>query len=148
MGFALAWQHVMVVRFYPHAAQRDVSASVHNTPEAIDLQLKTGRLTKRPEFLYIAKNGKKWVSDTVIVQVLETDRGEIRFGFTATKKIGNAVIRNRAKRRMRAAADYISKTQSIKSADIVLIARDTVATCDWDDLVKNLGWCLKCLNCL
>ena len=89
-----------------------------NTGEQSLNIIKPGRLKKRPEFLCVAQNGRKWVSDTVIVQALETNRHEIRFGFTATKKIGNAVTRNRAKRRMRAAVDYLMTVEKIKSADI------------------------------
>ena len=117
-------------------------------PVTSDLKPKPGRLKKRPEFLCVAENGKKWVSDTVIVQAMETDRGQIRFGFTATKKVGNAVIRNRAKRRLRAAADEISKMHDLKSADIVIIARDTTSTAEWDEIIKNLKWCLKRLEVL
>ena len=109
-------------------------------------RIEKGRLKKRPQFLCVADKGNKWVSETVVVQAMETDSGETRFGYTATKKIGNAVIRNRAKRRMRAAVDEILKTHVLKSADIVLIARDTVAECEWNDLLKNLTWCLKRLE--
>ena len=127
--------------------QKDASASVHNTSGQTELEkLKPGRLTKRPEFLCVAKDGQKWVSDHVIVQALNTDTDKPRFGFTATKKIGNAVTRNRAKRRLRAAVDQIVKDHDIQSADIVLIARDTTAICEWDDLIKNLTWCLKRLK--
>lgn len=103
-------------------------------------------MKKRPEFLCVSQNGKKWVSDTVIVQAMETESGEARFGFTATKKIGNAVTRNRAKRRLRAAVDEIAKTHHLKSADIVLIARESTVNCPWPDLIKNLTWCLKRLE--
>ena len=48
---------------------------------------------------------------------------EIRVGFTASKKVGGAVARNRAKRRLRAAADELLKTQGKASHDYVLIAR-------------------------
>ena len=113
-----------------------------------DIKIKTGRLKKRPEFLCVAEKGQKWVSDTVIVQAMETDKDELRFGFTATKKVGNAVIRNRAKRRLRAAADEIAKTHDLKPADIVLIARPTTVTCEWDDLLRNLTWCLRRLDLL
>lgn len=116
------------------------------TSEHTDLKIRSGRLKKRPEFLYVAKNGQKWVSDSVVVQVIETDRGEVRFGYTATKKIGNAVTRNRAKRRLRAVVDEVLKSDNLKSADIVLIARDKTPTTDWDKLGKDLRWCLKRLD--
>ena len=92
----------------------------------------------------MAKNG----CQTAVVQFLPKEAGDIRIGFTATKKIGNAVIRNKSKRRLRAAIDAILKDISFAAphADIVLIARDTTPTCDWDKLLKDLKWCLKRLN--
>lgn len=111
-------------------------------------EFRSGRLKKRPEFLCVAKDGQKWVSESVIVQMIETDRGIVRFGYTATKKIGNAVIRNRTKRRLRAAVHETLKSDNIKSADIVLIGRNITPTCDWDKLIKDLRWCLKRLSVL
>lgn len=114
-----------------------------------DKELKAGRLKKRPEFLCVAKDGKKWVSDSVIVQCLQSDAPEIlKFGYTATKKIGNAVVRNRAKRRLRAAVYTILLENTVLPANIVLIARDVTPTCDWEKLTKDLKWCLKRLGVL
>ncbi len=119
-----------------------------NKSEKQTTEICSGRLKKRPEFLYVAKEGQKWVSDTVIVQSVQTHGDEVKFGYTATKKVGNAVIRNRSKRRLRAAVDELLKSENIKPANIVLIARDKTATCKWNDLIKNLRWCLKRLNTL
>ncbi len=107
-----------------------------------------GRLKKRPEFLCVAEKGQKWVSESVVVQVLPQEGECVKFGFTATKKIGNAVIRNRAKRRLRAVADSLCKSYQIKPSNIVFIARDTTPACDWDKLMKDAVWCLKRLEIL
>jgi len=107
-----------------------------------------GRLKKRPEFLCVAKQGQKWVSDSVILQAMPTDADAPRFGYTATKKIGNAVTRNRAKRRLRAAIQDITQRHTIHAADIVLIARHNTVTTSWDALIKNITWCLKRLEIL
>ena len=117
-----------------------------NTAEQDTVIIRSGRLKKRPEFLYVAGKGNKWVSDSVIVQSIETDNGGVRFGYTATKKIGNAVIRNRAKRRLRAAILEISRSEKLKSADIVLIARDKTKDQPWDKIIKDVRWCLKRLD--
>ncbi len=66
------------------------------------------RLKSRPDFLRAAK-GVRRVAPAVTLEVCPTPQaaaksGQIRLGFTASRKVGNAVARNRAKRRLRAAA--------------------------------------------
>ena len=104
-----------------------------------------GRLKKRPEFLAVNETRSKWVSDTVIVQYKPETDG-FKFGVTATKKIGNAVIRNRCKRRLRAAIAEIAKQTSLSPVNIVMVARPATATCPWDQLCRDLKWCLKRLG--
>ena len=108
-----------------------------------------GRLQKRPAFLRVAKDGKKWVSKSMIVQAAANDLGQTRFGLTVTKKISkSAVVRNRIRRRLRAAA-YDVLPGTIKDGyDIVLIGRHETQTKDYADLVKDLRWCLKRLEVL
>src|SRR5688572_1790656 len=99
-----------------------------------------GRLKRRSDFLRVAGTGKKWISPSVIVQC-DTGSGEgVRFGLTATKKTGNAVVRNRIRRRLRAAANKV--LLDINNTDVVLIGRTATATCPFDQLVKDLSWCL------
>jgi ribonuclease P protein component len=105
-----------------------------------------GRLKKRPEFLAVAASGKKWVSDSVIVQMGPPSTDQFRYGVTATKRVGNAVVRNRCKRRLRAAIDGLGQTNDLKPSDIVLIARHNTHTQDWQKLTKDLQWCLKRLE--
>ena len=62
------------------------------------------RLTRRGEFLKVASRGRKAARPGLVLQALPQPAGGLRLGFTATKKIGNAVVRNRAKRRLREAA--------------------------------------------
>ena len=63
------------------------------------------RLTRRAEFLRVGK-GQRWHGTAMSIQaeVREADADDQpRFGFTLTKKVGNAVVRNRARRRLREA---------------------------------------------
>lgn len=91
----------------------------------------------------VAGTGKKWISPSVIVQADTSGEG-VRFGLTATKKLGNAVIRNRIRRRLRAAANIA--LLGMEKTDVVLIGRTATATCPFDQLVKDLRWCLRRLD--
>ncbi|HEY8963223.1 MAG TPA: ribonuclease P protein component [Alphaproteobacteria bacterium] len=103
-----------------------------------------GRLKRRSDFLRVAGTGKKWISPSVIVQV-DTESGEgIRFGLTATKKLGNAVIRNRIRRRLRAAANIALAGRP--NTDVVLIGRSATVDAPFEQILKDLNWCLKKLG--
>ncbi len=85
-----------------------------------------GRLKRRAEFLRVASKGKKAPSSGVVLQALpRDDQGPARLGFTVTKKVGNAVIRNRTRRRLREAARAVLKTTDVRGVDLVLIGRDS-----------------------
>ena len=92
------------------------------------------RLRRRADFLRVAAGRRKWVAPGLILQTLasvpETPASiparqaeAIRVGFTATRKIGNAVTRNRARRRLRAAAAAVMPRHAQPGFDYVLIAR-------------------------
>lgn len=70
----------------------------------------------------------------------------MRVGFTASRKVGNAVARNRAKRRLRAAADIVITQGGAPGHDVVLIARQSTASRDFAALVRDLTTGLKKLG--
>ncbi|MDR3450042.1 MAG: ribonuclease P protein component [Alphaproteobacteria bacterium] len=96
-------------------------------------------LRKRAEFLAVAASGKKWVAPGFILQIGDPHEAAatLRYGFTATKTIGNAVTRNRAKRRLRALAHEIMPHAS-PGRDYVFIARMNTPACPFDDLRQEL----------
>jgi len=85
-----------------------------------------GRLKRRPEFLRAAASGKKAAVGGVVLQVLARgDSGPARLGFTVTKKVGNAVVRNRTRRRLKEAARLVLADRPVSGVDLVLIGRDS-----------------------
>ena len=79
-------------------------------------------LTKRQDFI-LASRGLKQSCETMIVQINQNDLGIIRVGFTCSKKVGNAAVRNRAKRRLRAIAREALPNLGRAGFDYVLIGR-------------------------
>lgn len=83
----------------------------------------TGRLTKRAQFL-AARSGQKRRGRYFLVEAL--DRGDAeppRFGLTVSRKVGNAVERNRVKRRLRAAVQLGAGAEMAPGHDYVIIGR-------------------------
>ena len=66
------------------------------------------------------------------------DGDQIRVGFTATKKIGNAVTSNRAKRRLREAAEAMLPLHALPGHDYVFIARAGTVDRDWQGLLDDV----------
>jgi ribonuclease P protein component len=86
---------------------------------------KPGRLKRRPEFLRVASAGKKAPIGGVVLQALKRqDLEPARLGFTVTKKVGNAVIRNRTRRRLKEAARLLLAERPTVGVDLVLIGRN------------------------
>jgi len=105
-----------------------------------------GRLTERSEFLRVAASRRKSVAPGLILQALRRDGGSeqrSRIGFTASKKVGNAVIRNRARRRLRAAVRQVMTVHAADAHDFVVIARSTTALRPWPLLIEDLEGALK-----
>lgn len=101
--------------------------------------IKIERLTSRPQFLAAAR-GVSQARGAVVVQRLERRDGlpHIGVGFTATRKVGGAVVRNRAKRRLREAARALIPLHGRPGSDYVLIARMGTAGREWDRLLDDV----------
>lgn len=101
------------------------------------------RLTRRPEYLRAAAKGRKAARPGLVLQALAQPGSELRVGFTATRKLGGAVVRNRCKRRLRAAIRSAVEEAAISGFDLVLIAREATATRPWVQLLGDLRGALK-----
>ena len=97
------------------------------------------RLTMRAEFLRVASKGRRVAVHGLVLQVLERgDAGPARLGFTVTKKVGNAVVRNRTRRRLKEAARLYLGAHPVVGVDLVLIGRDTTRGRDFADLQDDV----------
>ena len=97
------------------------------------------RLTKRPEFLACAQ-APSCARGAVVIQARprNDDQPLVRAGFTATKRIGGSVERNRAKRRLREAARLLLPELASPGFDYVFVARGGVTTRPWPRLLDDV----------
>ena len=102
-------------------------------------QIPIERLKIRPDFLAAAK-ALACARGAVTAQARDRRDGSptIRIGFTATKRIGNAVARNRCKRRLREAARLLAPLHGRPGCDYVFIARGGTAARPWARLLDDM----------
>ena len=118
------------------------------------------RLKKRTEFLRVARHGKKCATPGLILQSWtptvhrDSDRNEkvclahsARIGYTVSRKVGNAVYRNKVKRRLRAAASVVIPSHALAGTDLVIIGRPAALVRPFGRLVQDLETALKKLDC-
>ena len=103
-------------------------------------------ISARPGFIRAWNHGEKAISKTVIIQAVRGDGDSWRYGLTATKKICNAVVRNRVRRRLLAVAREILAPIAMLGVDYVFIGRATTAASSWSALVTEVEKSLKYLH--
>ncbi|TQR34679.1 ribonuclease P protein component [Campylobacter sp. MIT 99-7217] len=96
------------------------------------------------DFSKLYKQGKRWYCEGINVIFLEAN--ELKMSVIASKKVGRAVDRNRAKRLMREA--FFKVENLITRGYYVLIAKNDILDLDFCQLEKNLKWGLRRLKCL
>ena len=106
------------------------------------------RLKRRRDFLRVAAARQKAVMPGMVVQACPRPDGGIdpRVGFTAGRKVGNAVLRNRARRRLKALVETMLPEQGMDGTDYVLIARQATPERNFADLRQDLETALKRLS--
>lgn len=110
------------------------------------------RLRKRPEFLRVAAVRRKWATPGLMLQVAlmvpahSAGAEAWRYGVTASRKVGGAVVRNRAKRRLRALAESLLPALARPGYDFVLIARPETASRSYELLISDLKTALSRLK--
>ena len=127
------------------AAARGARGSAHSLYPMAPL----ARLTRRAEFLRTAGRGRRWAAPGLVLQAFTRDSQQtagvgdepsdaIRYGLTASRKVGSAVKRNRARRRLRALAEEILPCEGLPGTDYVLIARAATVERAYSDLRADL----------
>jgi ribonuclease P protein component len=102
------------------------------------------RLKRRAEFLRVAAKGRKVATHGLVLQALSRDDDRpARIGFTVTKKVGGAVVRNRARRRLKEAARLELARHPASGVDLVLIGRDATGRRAFLDLRDDLRRALR-----
>jgi ribonuclease P protein component len=109
------------------------------------------RLKRRPEFLAVAASRRRWVAPGLILQAARRpEDSELplapRIGFTASRKVGIAVVRNRARRRLKAAAEQVLPRCGAPGFDYVAIARTETVSRNFAELVADMTIAMERLN--
>lgn len=101
----------------------------------------------RADFLRVAAYRVKAVTPGLILQAAprppSSQERQVAVGYTASRKVGNAVVRNRAKRRLRAAAAQVLSNRGRPGTDYVLIARAATAQRPFAALIEDLDMALR-----
>lgn len=112
--------------------------------------VRVGRLTRRPEYLRVAAARRRAVTPTLILQMADSWQGADapwRIGFTTSKKaVGNAVHRNRARRRLKAAARIVLPVHAVHGRDYVAIAREASFDAPFERITADFAAALKKLG--
>lgn len=111
-------------------------------------------LKRRSEFLRVAAARCKWVAPGLVLQARRRAADEVercgkdvvRIGFTASRKVGNAVARNRARRRLRAIVGQVLPGHVAPGCDVVVIARQETLVRPFPSLLDDLTRGLKRLG--
>ena len=99
---------------------------------------KQHRLRKSKDFAAVRREGKSWADRRLVLVARRTGGEHCRFGFSVSKRVGNAVVRNRVKRKLKEAARVEFLPRIEPGWDFVVIARKDAADADYHRLNRSL----------
>lgn len=97
---------------------------------------KENKIKKRKQFNFIFQNGQAVHSKTMTLVFTKAKTKTFMVGFSASKKVGNSVVRNRARRRMREA---VRKNESALSKGMcyIFVAKDSIAQVEFNTILED-----------
>lgn len=102
------------------------------------------RLRRRADFLRVSAKGRRVAVHGLVLQALSRgDDCAARVGFTVTKKVGNAVTRNRIRRRLKEVTRLVLQQRPVVGVDLVLIGREATTGRPFAELMGDLGRALN-----
>ena len=105
------------------------------------------KLKKRKDFVKVSRQGVSLATQSIVMQAIASSESSApRIGYTTTKRIGNAVVRNRCRRRLRAVAATFFEQYAQPNTTYVLIGRFNTSTIDFATLCKDFSYGIKKLN--
>jgi len=103
----------------------------------------TARLKKRADFQRVYRDGARAIGRHLVVFLMRADGHEGRFGVTASRRVGGAVVRTRCKRRLRELYRTHRHELDTTPVDIVINARRSSASAPWVDLEQDFLECVR-----
>ena len=142
MDFVIAWRPLAAAASWRLGADGGASAC----PPESSVPSAVPRLKRRSEFVRVAREGRAWATPGLVLQVSRPDDRDsmqqpaagIRLGITASRRVGNAVARNRVRRRLREAARMVLPANAATGRDYVLIGRAATLGRPFAMLVSDL----------
>ena len=124
-----------------------------NESDGCPAPLQLGRLKRRGDFLRVAATRKRAATPGLVLQIAaappdtaEYAAGDARIGYTASRKVGGAVERNRARRRLREAVRRVMPDHAAGRRDYVVIARKGTLDRPFERLLGDLESALRRLD--
>lgn len=101
-------------------------------------------LKKNKEFTFVYHRGKSCATRRMVLVYFKNKYGGLRSGFSVSKKVGGAVVRNKMRRRMKECMREILKTHPDTShASLVFVARETLGDASYAELSRDMRYLLK-----
>ena len=102
------------------------------------------RIKKIKEFNYMFRNGKRQNGRCITLIVTKSYKAYTRYGISISSKIGNAVTRNKVKRRIRACVHDITKNGlKIDKKNIIIFARSGIENMSYEEIYNTMELLLK-----